>query len=141
MNIHDYEDIIHLEHHTSKNHKRMSRIDRAAQFAPFAALTGHHDQIKESSRLTEEKKILDENQKAELDYQLQSLPQQAKVKITYFVPDLYKSGGKYETIINHIKQIDDYEKVIILKNNQKIKIEDIYSIENVLFSNSVIIDE
>lgn len=141
MNIHKYDDIIHLQHPTSKTHKRMPIVDRAAQFAPFAALTGHQEQIKESGRLTQEKKILDENQKAELDYHLQTITPTTQVKIVYFVPDLYKSGGKYVAVKGYVKKIDDYERVLILKSKQKIKIDDIYSIEIISFSNSAIIEK
>lgn len=127
-----YDDIINLEHPTSKVHKRMSKEARAAQFAPFAALTGHDDAVKETERRTEEKKYMDENSKNILDEIILKIQSKIKseplVSITYFVPDNKKKGGKYITVTDYIKKIDDYERLIVLKNKTKIKFQDIIDI-------------
>lgn len=127
-----YDDIINLEHPTSKVHKRMSKEARAAQFAPFAALTGHDDAVKETERLTEEKKYMDENSKNILDEIILKIQSKIKseplVSITYFVPDNKKKGGKYITVTDYIKKIDDYERLIVLKTKTKIKFQDIIDI-------------
>ena len=92
-----YGDIINLPHPTSLNHPRMSLHDRAAQFSPFAALTGHHTAIAETGRLTDQRIELDESEIARVDAALQHLqellPERPTVSITYFVPDERKSGG------------------------------------------------
>lgn len=129
---HEYDDIINLPHHISKTHIPMSTEARAAQFAPFAALTGHDAAVKETERLTENKKFIDENFKSLLDETLLKI--QAKIKsqplvsITYFVPDNKKDGGKYNTITEHIKKIDTSEKKIVLIDKTKIKFQDILDI-------------
>lgn len=132
-NIHDYRDIIDLPHHVSNKHPQMPLMDRAAQFAPFAALTGHKVAIQETQRLTTKKKMLDENQKETIDRQLQIIIQKLKtrplVKIVYFQQDLKKAGGKYLEITSRVIKIDEYSRRIILVDGQKIKIEDIYTIE------------
>ena len=108
----------------------MSQKDRAAQFAPFAALTGHKQLIQETQRLTEDKRELDEN-KLSISNQklLYFIETKEKVKITYFKKDQKKSGGDYLMIIQRIKKIDLIYKTITLQNGQIIKIEDIYEIE------------
>ena len=125
-NIHDYSDIINLPYKKSKKYKHMSQKDRAAQFAPFAALTGHKQLIQETQRLTEpdEIKLSILNQKL-----LYFIETKEKVKITYFKKDQKKSGGDYLMIIQRIKKIDLIYKTITLQNGQIIKIEDIYEIE------------
>ena len=120
---------------TSKDgkHPQMKIIDRAAQFAPFAALTGHKESINEASRITDSKKELDENQKEilnnKLNYILLNLDKLLEIKITYFQADLKKSGGKYVTVLASIKKIDEYNKVLVLNNGKKIKIDDLYWLE------------
>lgn len=129
---HEYDDIINLEHYVSKKYKPMSREARAAQFAPFAALTGHDAAVKETERLTEDKKYIDENFKSILDEKMLDIQNKIKseplVTITYFVPDTKKDGGKYVTITDYIKKIDTYERLIVLKNKTKIKFQDIIDI-------------
>lgn len=128
-----YQDIIDLPYQKSTRHPYMARIDRAAQFAPFAALTGHKEAIKETARITEEKRILDENKKFILNNNLQTIiskiDQQPLIKVVYFQEDKTKQGGQYLTIINQIKKVDEYNRVIILVDSSKIKIDDIYEIE------------
>ncbi len=108
----------------------MSQKDRAAQFAPFAALTGHKQLIQETQRLTEDKKELDENKKSILNQKLlYFIETKEKIKITYFKKDQKKSGGDYLTTIQRIKKIDSIYQTITLQNGQIIKMEDIYEIE------------
>lgn len=103
-----YDDIIHLPHHVSTTHQRMSNLDRAAQFAPFAALTGHEEAVKEVARRTNEKIELDESELEILNRKLQkineNLPLKQPIKITYYQPDEKKNGGKYLTICQVIKR-------------------------------------
>ena len=128
----DYDDIINLPHHQSKNHPHMSLYDRAAQFAPFAALTGYDDAVKEAMRLTDSKPELDENQLEELDQKLADLmtriEEHPEVTITYFEPDDKKEGGAYITCVGKLKKIDIYEKQLVLTGNRFIRICDIVSI-------------
>ncbi len=130
---HQYDDIIHLAHHVSKTHPPMPIQDRAAQFAPFAALTGHHDAVKETARLTENRMELDENCKAVLDGKLQNIQEQLSsspvVSITYFEPDLKKAGGTYVTMTGCVKKIDEYERAVVLTDGTKIPIDEIIEIE------------
>lgn len=129
-NIHDYSDIINLPYKKSKKYKHMSQKDRAAQFDPFAALTGHKQLIQETQRLTEDKKELDENKKSILNQKLlYFIETKEKIKITYFKKDQKKSGGDYLTTIQRIKKIDSIYQTITLQNGQIIKMEDIYEIE------------
>lgn len=131
--IHNYDDIINMPRHISSKHPQMKIIDRAAQFAPFAALTGHKESIDEASRITDSKKELDENQKEilnnKLNYILLNLDKLFEIKITYFQADLKKSGGKYITILANIQKIDEYNKVLVLNNGMKIKLDDLYWLE------------
>lgn len=129
---HKYDDIINLEHHVSKVHKQMSLENRSAQFAPFAALTGYEDEVKEKERTTEEKIEIDEEWRAILDEKIQliqgKIKEQPKIEITYFIPDNKKQGGKYQKVIGNIKQIDNYNKNIILTNGIRITIDEIIDI-------------
>lgn len=129
---HKYDDIINLEHHVSKVHKQMSLENRSAQFAPFAALTGYEDEVKETERTTEEKIEIDEEWRAILDEKIQliqgKIKEQPKIEITYFIPDNKKQGGKYQKVIGNIKQIDNYKKDIILTNGIRITIDEIIDI-------------
>ena len=131
--IHNYDDIINMPRHISSKHPQMKIIDRAAQYAPFAALTGHKESIDEASRITDSKKELDENQKEilnnKLNYILLNLDKLFEIKITYFQADLKKSGGKYITVLANIKKIDEYNKVLVLNNGMKIKLDDLYWLE------------
>lgn len=135
---HRYDDIIDLPHHVSKTHKHMSNLDRAAQFAPFAALSGHEEAVKETARLTDERMILDESQIAILDQRLQIISDQLDLKqpisITYFKPDMKKNGGAYITVNKVIKKIDTYENVIVFEDKTKININDIYFIDGEMFN-------
>ena len=129
-NIHDYSDIISVPYRKSIKYKQMSQKDRAAQFAPFAALTGHKQLIQETQRITEEKREIDENKQQILNQKLNYfIETKEKIKITYFKKDARKAGGSYLTMIQSIKKIDMNNKTIMLQNKQIIKISDIYEIE------------
>lgn len=127
-----YIDIINLPHHISKKHPHMSMQDRAAQFAPFAALTGYDDEIQETGRLTTSKKEINEELKLILDNKLQKIKSniacKPKITCTYFVPDLNKEGGKYVKYTGNIVKIDEYNKIIVFKDKTKIPILDITEI-------------
>lgn len=129
----NYEDIINMPHHISKKHPQMKMEARAAQFAPFAALTGYDDEIKETARLTNKRLELTEEMKSELDQKIQMLilnkDNTSNVIITYFKPDDKKQGGKYVKAIGKIKKIDKYNQKIILENLIRIPINDILNIE------------
>ena len=132
-----YKDIINLPHHQSKTRKHMSMVDRAAQFSPFAALTGHSASIAETARLTDRQIELTEGDKAIINEKLQMLFDYIKsepvVTITYFEPDDKKSGGSYETVTGVIKRIDEVNKEIKFIDGSVILIERIYDIEGELF--------
>ncbi len=125
-----YEDIIHMPHHVSAVHPQMAAQDRAAQFSPFAALTGYDAAIKETARLTDEYIELNEDEKAALDDNLRKIKMHIEdhplVHITYFKPDEKKSGGEYVSLTQNIKRIDEYKKCIILMDGTKISINQIY---------------
>ena len=124
-----YEDIINLPHHVSKTRKPMSLYNRAAQFAPFAALTGYDDAIKETSRITEKRIELSEELKNMLNQKIKLISEniklQPKVSITYFVPDNKKSGGVYKTISGNVRRIDEIEKYLLFTNKLKVYFYDI----------------
>lgn len=127
-----YEDIIHLSHHVSPKRPQMSMKDRAAQFAPFAALTGHEEAVRETARLTDSKIELDENEIQLLDQKLQYLEAQAKqpvIEITYFLPDQRKSGGAYVDVQGRLKRIDRYNQCLRMEDGIEIPITDILKIE------------
>ena len=132
-----YKDIINLPHHVSKNHPRMSLNNRSAQFAPFSALTGYAEKIKETARITAEKIELDEGLKFILNSKLHIIKENIKLKpqitITYFIKDKRKSGGSYKTIITIIKKIDEINKILNLANNEKIPIDNIIDLKSDIF--------
>ena len=128
-----YKDIIALPHPTSKYHTRMSMVERAAQFSPFAALTGHSDAIKETARLTDKRIVLDESRIAELDYKLQiiadKIDEHPEITITFFKEDGLKDGGIYIDMAGRVREIDKYRKIIVMMNDTNIKFEDIVEIK------------
>lgn len=128
-----YEDMLELPHPVSKMHPQMPRRDRAAQFAPFAALTGYEEAVREAARITEEKMILDEDSKVQLDWKLRCLQEKVKeqpiITVTYFVKDERKKGGKYVTVTGVLKRIDSYTHQFILENGEEIPVEDVVSLE------------
>ena len=133
-----YNEIMGLPHHVSKIRPQMPMSDRAAQFAPFAALTGYDAAIKETGRLTDERIELDVEALSALDmkYQLlmEALDEAPEVTITYFQPDERKAGGKYVSAVGAVKKIDDFERRITMQDGAKIPMDDVLSIEGELFS-------
>lgn len=134
---HRYDDIINLPHHVSTKHPRMVPLDRAAQFSPFAALTGHDAAIKETARLTDERVELDESSKELLDMRLQiireHLAEKPEVTVTFFEPDQKKSGGAYVTVTGRIKKIDEYEGKLVLEGGISILMADVTAIDGEMF--------
>lgn len=127
-----YNDIINLPHHVSKTRKPMSLYNRAAQFAPFAALTGYDDEIKETARLTEQRIELSDELKNMLNQKIkliiENIKLQPEVAITYFVQDKKKSGGIYKTISGNVKRIDEERKKLIFTNKLTIYFNDIINV-------------
>ena len=133
-----YEEIMKHPHHVSKTRPKMPMSDRAAQFAPFAALTGYDSAIKETGRLTDERIELDEEALTALDmkYQLlmDALDDEPEVTITYFQPDERKAGGKYVSANGAVKKVDDFERRITMRDGTRIPMDDVLSIDGELFS-------
>ncbi len=133
----EYDDIIHLPRHVSATHSHMALSDRAAQFSPFAALTGYDAAIKETARLTDKRIKLDEYIKEDLSDRLQIIADRIKehpeIAITYFQPDAKKNGGAYVTEISMVKKIDKYEQVVVMSDGTAIPIDEIISIEGQIF--------
>lgn len=132
--IDKYKDIIDMPHPVSVKHKRMSVYDRAAQFSPFAALTGHNDAIRETERITQERPELDEYAKAELNEKLKRILScertDALVTFTYFVPDDFKSGGVCAVCNGIIRKVDEYRHEITMHDNTIIPMEQIIKIDS-----------
>ena len=137
MNTDNYEDIINLPHYEPRNHARMSIQSRAAQFSPFAALTGYDDAVRETARITDKKIEIDDGLKNILNNRLQilidNIKSKPKASFTYFVKDKNKDGGKYITIIGSIKKVDKVKELVILENKTSISINDIINITSDLF--------
>jgi len=127
-----YKEIIHLPHKQSTTRPHMAVADRAAQFAPFAALVGYDDAVKETARLTESRRELSdgalEQLNAKLSYIQEHLDEQPEVTITYFQPDSKKSGGAYLTCTGIVKRVDDYDHIVQMQNGREIFIDDITEI-------------
>ena len=133
-----YEDILNLPHHVSSTRPQMSMLERAAQFSPFAALTGYDTAIKETGRLTDEKIEIGEEALTFLNMKLQllvdNLDDKPEVTFTYFKPDERKSGGAYVDVTGTVKKVDDYERQIVMHNGTKIPLDDILNIEGDIFA-------
>ena len=134
---HSYDDIINLPNPTSTKHPRMPLSDRAAQFSPFAALTGHEAALKETARRTDEKLMLSDEVIAELNEKLKLIAEtigtQQVVRITYFVPDNKKAGGAYISHAGYVKRIDKYEHTVVMEDKTVIPSEQISDIEGEMF--------
>ena len=132
-----YDDIINLPHHQSSKRPHMSMRDRAAQFAPFAALTGYGSAINETKRLTDKKIELNDDEKqelnAKLNYIANNLDSKPKVAFAFFVPDAQKSGGAYINVTGIVKKIDTYENCVVLEDERRIAFDDIIGIESEIF--------
>ena len=131
--FHKYDDIINMPHHVSEKHSQMPMIDRAAQFSPFAALTGYDAAIVETARLTDQKRELSEDQKQVISKALHDLQRRIKtdpvVTVTFFQPDDRKSGGAYKTVTGTAKKVDEYLGVLELTGGTVIPFDDIWSLE------------
>lgn len=132
---HIYDDIINLPHPTSQKHPRMSLYDRAAQFSPFSALTGHDAAIKETARFTEKQTEQSEDLISRLNEKLQIISDNpgTEITVTYFVPDERKMGGAYVSHTGIVKKIDDYEHTLVMEDRTIIPISRISEIECSLF--------
>ena len=132
-----YEDIVNLPPHISKKHPQPTMMDRAARFAPFAAITGYEEMVLEEARITEERIDLDEGTLSILNEKLnmiqEFIDEEPEVTITYFEPDKKKSGGAYIDITGTVKRIDEYECLVIMTDGRMIRVEDIYGLESDLF--------
>lgn len=128
-----YEDMLHLPHHVSAVHPPMPMSERAAQFSPFAALSGHGDAIRETARVTEERAELDEGEMERLNERLlflkEHLSQGVSAAVTYFQPDGKKAGGAYVTVTGRVKKIDDVQGYIVMEDQTKIWMGDLAEIE------------
>ena len=130
-----YDDILHLPHHVSPTRRRMTMAERAAQFSPFAALTGYEDAVQETGRVTEQRIELSEDEKAVLDRKQQIIlvalerGEQPKVSVTYFQPDKRKSGGEYVAITRTVKKVSDPDRKMIFSDGTEISLTDITTIE------------
>lgn len=133
--MNEYNDIINLPHYVSKKHPQMSKEARSAQFAPFAALSGYEDAIKETAKLTDNKIELSDEMINIINDKLlfieKNIQDKPLITITYFVPDKRKNGGEYISVTNSIKQIDLINNIIILTNKKKICINDIIGISGI----------
>lgn len=132
-----YADIISLPHHELTTRQRMTLINRAASFSPFAALTGYDEAVKETARLTDARFDLDDSTKLVLSDKLQLAMEMADheptITVTYFVPDQKKAGGAYVDYTGIIKRIDEYERKVIFVDKTSIPIDDIYAIEGEIY--------
>lgn len=130
---HDYDDIIDLPRPVSRRHAPMPMANRAAQFSPFAALSGYEDAVEESARLTDARLELGEDARAALDAQLALLPKvcaaHIPVTVTYFVPDTHKEGGTYVTVTDTVKRVDEVGCCLLLNRGDSIPFEDIYKLD------------
>ena len=130
---HRYDDMLDMSHHISRTHPQMPPENRAAQFAPFAALTGYGDEVKETARLTDQKLELDDDQKLVLNGKLQMLldgiDARTEAAITYFQPDAKKAGGAYITAKGCVKKVDVYERRIVMTSDLAIPVDDVIAID------------
>lgn len=128
-----YDDIIDLPHPVSAKHPRMSLLERAAQFSPFAALSGYEDAIDETARQTQTFMELDEDEKERLDETLQQIRQhldkQPAVKLTYFEPDERKEGGVYQTMEGNVRKLDEYEKTLVFEDGSRVLLKRLVELE------------
>lgn len=131
-----YNDMLELPHHVSRTHPHMSRHDRAAQFAPFAALSGHKEAVAETERVTEAFAVLDESRKEELDGRFalilagmeKPLSERPLVEITYFKADEKKAGGEYRTAVGRVRKVDGTGRGLVMESGEFIRAEDVADI-------------
>ena len=136
-----YNNILNLPHHVSKKHLPLGRDSYAAQFSPFAALSGYEDVVSDAARATDEKTELDDDAKLRLSNKLRivldHLDENPVVSVTYFLPDKKKSGGRYVTFDGIIKKYDNYEKIIYMTNKKTIRLDDLYEIKGKIITESL----
>ncbi len=129
----EYKDIIDLPHHISKNRHRMSQGDRAAQFSSFAALTGYEDMVDETARLTDKKAELNDDEieelNASLNYVMDNIVLKPRAKITYFIPDIKKSGGCYTEVSCYLKKIDPVLRTITDTEDNTYHIDNVHKLD------------
>lgn len=137
----NYDDIINLPHYQSTKRPHMSLYDRAAQFAPFSALTGHDDAIRETARLTDKKIVLDDYDKMLLDnkmtFVLKCINEQPEITVTYFIPDLNKDGGMYLDFTGNIKKYDAVDRKVHFTDNTEISADDIIDINSEILPQNI----
>jgi hypothetical protein len=128
----NYDDILNEKRPQYPDLPPMSIHDRAAQFSPFAALVGYEDAVEETQRLTDERRIIEEDEIAELNRQLQILEDRLndrpRIRITYFVPDARKSGGRYQSKVGKVRMIDLYNNTLIFEDKETVRISELYSL-------------
>lgn len=136
-----YDDIINLPHHVSNTHPQMPMQDRAAQFSPFAALSGYEETIKEAGRLVDEQVLLSEEELSELDAKFRILSdclyERPEVTFTYFIPDYKKDGGSYVTETKAVKKTDLFARKIILDDGTSISMDNILNMDSEIFEDNM----
>lgn len=124
-----YADMLHLPHPVSQKHPHMSRLDRAAQFSPFAALSGYEAALQEAGRLTEERIELAEGEKEEIRCRLQAVQdavaRHPKITVVYFVPDEKKEGGAYVTAVGRVKRLDEFSRTLLFQDGRSVPLDEI----------------
>ena len=133
-----YEDILHLPHHVSKTRPQMPMSDRAAQFSPFAALTGYDEAIDETARLTDSRMVMSDEALSVLDAKfrllMEKMDEEPEVKIIYFKPDEKKAGGAYLSLRGVVKSVDEVGRMIVLRDGTRLSMDDILDMEGRIFS-------
>jgi len=128
-----YDDILNLPHHVSSTRPHMSMHDRAAQFSPFAALTGYDDTVRETTRLTDEKQELTADRINDLNQKIAFLNEHAEerpqITVEYFIPDGKKSGGKYVILSGEFRRVDEYNHNMVFTSGEEIPLNDIFEID------------
>lgn len=128
-----YDDILNMPHHVSITRPHISMHDRAAQFSPFAALTGYDDTVRETARLTDEKLELTADRTTDLNQKIAFLKEHAderpEITVEYFIPDEKKSGGKYVTLSGKFRRIDEYNHNMVFTSGEEIPLNDIFEID------------
>lgn len=127
-----YEDIMMMPRHVSTTRAPMGRWNRAAQFSPFAALTGYDAEISEAMRVTYPKLYLSVDMQEEINEKLvelvEGIAERPQVSLTYFVRDLKKTGGEYVTAVGQLKRFDEYERSLVFTDGRKIPVDEIYNV-------------
>ena len=141
FDLHDYSDIICLPHHQSATRRKMSNVERGAQFSPFSALTGYGEAICETERQTDEQRTLSEEEKAVLDVKLRLLEEYAAqrppVTVRYFVPDARKDGGAYALLEGRVRAVDSVARFLVMEDRTRILIDRISDISGDFFAKIV----